>query len=180
MDDNGNHSLSRDEFAKGLRDYGITMSMDEVQAVLSFFDKNGDGTVDFDEFLRYVRPPLNETRQRLIDQAFAKLDKDGSGEITVEDVARMYDPRHHPKYVSGEWDGTLQCRACACACLCTCSCVSMTDDARECLPVVSREGVSAISQVVRLARGPGWPGDARGVHQLLCRRIGLDRPGRLL
>lgn len=24
--------------------------------------------------------------------------------ITVADVARKYDPRHHPKYVTGEWD----------------------------------------------------------------------------
>eukprot|EP01139_Manchomonas_bermudensis_P009846 Amastigsp_a339628_1865.p1 type:complete len:215 gc:universal Amastigsp_a339628_1865:662-18(-) len=104
MDDDGSRALNMDEFATGLRDYGLVLSADEVQQIARWCDTNGDGTIDFDEFLRHVRPPMNETRMRLVDAAFNKLDANGSGTITVEDVARMYDPRHHPKYVSGEWD----------------------------------------------------------------------------
>ena len=39
----------------GLRDYGVTLSDRELDIVLNAFDKNKDGRIDFDEFLRGVR-----------------------------------------------------------------------------------------------------------------------------
>ena len=50
MDDNGNKVLSREELKYGLRDYGIDLSNKQLDAVMSYFDRNGDGTVDIDEF----------------------------------------------------------------------------------------------------------------------------------
>ena len=39
----------------------------------------------------------------MIDQAFAKMDKDGSGVIDLNDLKGVYNCREHPKYKSGEW-----------------------------------------------------------------------------
>jgi len=44
-----------------------------------------------------LRGPVNERRLKLILQAFAILDKDQSGVITVEDLARGYSVDQHPK-----------------------------------------------------------------------------------
>ncbi len=52
MDDNDNKRLSRAEFVKGLRDYGLTLPEPDMDQVIRFFDRNQDGTIDFDEFLR--------------------------------------------------------------------------------------------------------------------------------
>ena len=46
---------------------------------------------------------MNNRRMDLINRAFAKLDYDKSGQITVEDLDGVYDVSKHPKYTSGEW-----------------------------------------------------------------------------
>jgi len=45
---------------------------------------------------------MNERRKALVLAAFAKLDKNGSGEVTVEDLLGVYDGSFHPKFKSGE------------------------------------------------------------------------------
>lgn len=55
MDNNGNHMLDVDDFRWGLRDYGIVISKEESQQVLQYFDRDGNGQVDFNEFLRALK-----------------------------------------------------------------------------------------------------------------------------
>lgn len=52
MDDDGSKSLDKDEFKKGIEDYGITaFSPMELSDLFDEFDKDGSGTISFDEFL---------------------------------------------------------------------------------------------------------------------------------
>jgi len=55
MDENGNHLLDVDDFRWGLKDYGIHLSKEESQQILDRFDRDGNGQVDFNEFLRAIR-----------------------------------------------------------------------------------------------------------------------------
>eukprot|EP00040_Diaphanoeca_grandis_P042203 m.264395 g.264395 ORF g.264395 m.264395 type:complete len:211 (-) comp55932_c0_seq1:81-713(-) len=104
MDDDGSKSLNFSEFKKGLNDYGIRLDQTEqYQEVFDLFDVNHDGTIGFDEFLEKLRPPMSQTRINLIRKAFSKLDKNGSGDITVEDLKGTYNVKSHPKYLNGEW-----------------------------------------------------------------------------
>ena len=50
-----------------------------------------------------LRGPIPRCREALIRQAFNKLDKDGSGEITVDDLKGVYSVQQHPKFQNGEW-----------------------------------------------------------------------------
>lgn len=50
-----------------------------MQTLFRAFDKDGNGTIDYDEFLRVVKGPMNPKRIALVKRAYAKLDKDGSG-----------------------------------------------------------------------------------------------------
>jgi len=59
MDNNGNHLLDVDDFRWGLKDYGITISKEEATQVLAHFDRDGNGQVDFDEFLRALKVRLS-------------------------------------------------------------------------------------------------------------------------
>lgn len=64
-------------------------------------DRNGNGSVDYDEFLRAIRGQMNSFRKTLVSKAFAKLDADGSGIIDISDVKRFYDASLHPDVKAG-------------------------------------------------------------------------------
>ncbi|GFS03633.1 calcyphosin-like protein [Elysia marginata] len=104
MDDDENRSLDKKEFHKGLHDYGLVeINKEQADELFGIFDKDGSGSIDFDEFLVRLRPPMSQARRNLIHLAFKKLDKSGDGIVTVEDLHGVYNCRKHPKYLSGEW-----------------------------------------------------------------------------
>ena len=59
---NGDKKIDREEFAVGMREIGLELSRDESNKLIAFFDRDGDGNVDFTEFLIGVRGVLNEKR----------------------------------------------------------------------------------------------------------------------
>jgi len=55
MDDNGNRSLDLDDFRWGFIDYGFNLSKEEAAEIMKRFDRNNDGVINFDEFLRFLK-----------------------------------------------------------------------------------------------------------------------------
>jgi len=102
MDDSGNRKVDAQEFFVGLNECGCNLTKEETDALLSHFDTDQDGHVNFDEFLAGIRGRLNEVRQEVVDLAFQKFDSDGSGCITASDLRVVYSVESHPKVISGE------------------------------------------------------------------------------
>lgn len=103
MDDSKDHRLDFDEFRKGVSEYGFNYSKAEYQELFNAFDENHSGFIDFDEFLERLRPPMNKSRTDLIIKAYNKLDKNGDGKVTVQDLKGVYNVSKHPKFLNGEW-----------------------------------------------------------------------------
>jgi len=101
-DDNGNKALDKEEFKKGLQDYGLRLTKGEVDLIFKEYDKGGDGTISFDEFLTALRGDLNENRKALVHRAYKKLDVTGDGFVRLDDIKQIYNARKHPKVISGE------------------------------------------------------------------------------
>jgi Ca2+-binding EF-hand superfamily protein len=55
IDNNGSRSLDRQELADGLRDFGVSMSRSQIDELFRCLDKDGSGTISFDEFLEALR-----------------------------------------------------------------------------------------------------------------------------
>lgn len=102
MDDNHNHLLDTDDFRWGLIDYGIQISKDDSNEIIKRFDRDGNGMLDFNEFLRFLRGDINPTRAAWVKKAFEKLDATCDGVVTVEDVAKLYDASKHPEVIDGK------------------------------------------------------------------------------
>jgi Ca2+-binding EF-hand superfamily protein len=96
-DDNNNKSLDMSEFTKAMRDFRINVTTDEIRKLYDFLDRDGNGTINYDEFLYGVRGPMNAFRKAIVMQAFEKLDRDGSGHIDIHDIRGVYDASQHPE-----------------------------------------------------------------------------------
>lgn len=68
---------------------------------MKFYDVDGDGNISYEEFLSGLRDELTPRRKAMVDKAFAMLDKDGSGVITLSDICGIYDVSMNPEFLEG-------------------------------------------------------------------------------
>lgn len=55
IDSNGNGNLDVDDFRWGFIDFGFNLTHEEAKQLVSHFDKDKNGTVNFEEFLRALK-----------------------------------------------------------------------------------------------------------------------------
>lgn len=116
MDENGNKKLDPDDFRWGLYGMGVNITKQEATLIVDVCDRDKDGSVDYDEFLRFVRVhfifyiykiiqgDLSEARKQMIKKAYEKLDKNKDGKVTLTDIILIYDASHHPDVKEGKKD----------------------------------------------------------------------------
>lgn len=102
MDDNHSMSLDKYEFSKGMSDFGVGLTEGEITILFGKFDSNHNNLVEYDEFLRTLRGPMNESRKALVRKAFTIMDKDGNGYLDYNDLKGVYSGAFHPDVLSGK------------------------------------------------------------------------------
>lgn len=102
MDFNGNKCLDQSEFEQALAAFGISPKKVELQALMKFYDVNGDGNISYDEFLSGLREELSARRVNMVKKVFSMLDTDGSGKIEVKDIDGIYDVSMNPEFLEGK------------------------------------------------------------------------------
>lgn len=65
------------------------------------YDVDGDGNISYDEFIRGLRDELTDRRKVMVQKAFAMLDRDGSGQINIQDITGIYDVSMNPEFLEG-------------------------------------------------------------------------------
>lgn len=58
----GNRKIDKEEFYVGLKDWGVTITKREAEALLDYLDTGDDGFVNYDEFLVGIRGKPNQKR----------------------------------------------------------------------------------------------------------------------
>ena len=102
MDTNGNKKLNKEEFTEALATFGIFPKVVEIQALMKYYDIDGDGNITYEEFIRGLREPLSDRRKAMVEKAFKLMDKDGSGKVTVSDIDAIYDVSQNKDYIEGK------------------------------------------------------------------------------
>ena len=102
MDDNHSLSLDKFEFSKAMSDYMLGFSEGETQTLFAHMDYDRSGLIEYDEFLRTIRGPMNQARKAIVLRAFNKMDADGSGMIDINDIRGVYKADKHPDVMAGK------------------------------------------------------------------------------
>jgi len=87
-----------------VQDYGLDFSPEKCKELFNVIDKDGSGVISFDEFLIGLRGNLNESRLKVVKEAYKKADRTGDGLLDAKDLKRIYKATEHPKYKNGEWE----------------------------------------------------------------------------
>ena len=85
FDKDGGGTISVAEIVKIMKNFGYPIKKSEAQKMISEIDDNGDGEIDFEEFVTLLERQTNyadETDEELVLRAFKSFDKDNDGKIT--------------------------------------------------------------------------------------------------
>jgi Ca2+-binding EF-hand superfamily protein len=61
LDDNNDRGIDEREFSKAVREYGFDITDEEISLLMQVYDRDGNGTISYDEFLRGVRVSIRSS-----------------------------------------------------------------------------------------------------------------------
>ena len=101
FDVNGDKSISRSEFRRGMEQLDLRLSSSEIKDVIDVFDADGDGEISYQEFVAFCREEDTETK-RLLDRVrseFVRLADAGpyasrTGVPSMRPVFQEFDRSH--------------------------------------------------------------------------------------
>ena len=102
IDENSSKKLTFDEFANFFKKFRYSLSEEEINNLFKYFDKDGSGFINYDEFVDVLCGDLNNFRKNVLKQVFDKLDSNEKGYITVGQLRREYNPKEHPLVRQGK------------------------------------------------------------------------------
>merc|ERR1711872_407626 len=86
----GSGSISTNELVGVMRSIGQNPTEDEILELILEADTNGDGTIDFNEFLEMMKKKCSEEDQMEdLRHAFKIFDGDGDGYISLRELRRV-------------------------------------------------------------------------------------------
>jgi calcyphosin len=100
--DDGNGHLTKEEFKSCMLSCSLMLTDSELTTLFNLFDKDKSGTVCSEEFILTLRGEMSDKRRELVYLAFQVLDSDGSGIVSLDEMARKYDCSQHPDVLTGK------------------------------------------------------------------------------
>lgn len=107
LDANNDGFLSNDELRAGMQDVAGIFHLDEpdVQNMMKACDVNGDGKIDYTEFVAAAMQKDILLSNQNIRAAFNMLDLDGNGSISKEELKQVFGAEGHDEAV---WDDIMK------------------------------------------------------------------------
>lgn len=90
MDLDCSRSIVMEELKIGLQRFGLRMADSYLKTLFDSMDSDKNGKIDFLEFMKALRLPLNNKRIDVINEAFDKLDINHDGVLDVDDLKGLY------------------------------------------------------------------------------------------
>ncbi|XP_051885738.1 calcyphosin-2 isoform X2 [Pristis pectinata] len=101
-DSSGSGVLAKAELKQALKEFRLELPREDFESIWLLLDQDCDGKVDYNQFLQAIIGEMNEFRKAFVRKAYMKLDPSKTGSISVNDISKFYNPKKHPKVLSGE------------------------------------------------------------------------------
>ena len=93
LDENNEQELDMKLFNQICKEFDFGLNDEDIEELFVSFDKEETGMINYDDFIRILRGELNEKRKDLVQNVFKHLDIDNKGELTIDELLNLYDPR---------------------------------------------------------------------------------------
>ena len=98
IDKDGNGVIAKSELMRIFQEQkGNTFSESEVERIVDMVDTNDSGLIDFTEFVVAASNEEELLKRQRLENAFAYLDSDKNGYITIEEVRQFLDGTEETK-----------------------------------------------------------------------------------
>lgn len=91
FDKDGSGTITADEIGQVLTAMNRNFTRSQLQQIVTACDDNGDGQIDFQEFLHMMRRQTKVDPDQELKDAFAVFDKDHDGTITATEIEIIMD-----------------------------------------------------------------------------------------
>jgi len=90
FDKDGDGTITKYELGVVMKSLGQDLTESQLQDMINEVDENGNGTIDFPEFLTMMeRKMKTDENDEEIREAFQMFDKDGNGYVTVDELKEV-------------------------------------------------------------------------------------------
>jgi calmodulin len=90
FDKDGNGTVEPEEIGEVMQVLGLEITNEELADIMADLDENGDGVMDFDEFVVMMDRRMSIRSQRAeIEETFKVFDKNGDGKITFDELKEV-------------------------------------------------------------------------------------------
>lgn len=86
IDTDNSGTITIEEMRNSLSSWGHRINEVELQSLMAIADVDGDGLIDYNEFVAATMQVSALEKEELLEKAFRQIDTDGSGTISIEEL----------------------------------------------------------------------------------------------
>ena len=94
-------TIGYDGFLKGHKEYRIAVPDSDIDFLFKFLDSNGEGKINYYDFMRRIRGDMKSSRLATVNKAYAKLSEEHTP-LTISAIEQALNAVGHPDVKSGK------------------------------------------------------------------------------
>ena len=101
-DEDNSRKLTLYNFYKYISSFLIPLTKGNAAALFKLYDRQASGVINYDSLINELVGKLSESRKKLVNSAFNKLDENKRGVLSMNIIRERFNPKGHPDVTNGK------------------------------------------------------------------------------